>query len=195
MMAWRRTAAVAGLVLAAACSRSASAGADVQSFKGVPLAPNVTCFDAQCSSYNVRPYVRTHSRYGIGCMGNVPPGTEIKTKLPPESYAAADVGKPGFPALTRDEAGMLARIQQYVHSKTLRIAWVGRRSEGERAFIVFDASDGPCEVWAAGYPVLNGTCNEAYQPGENPYTTHGTPGCYPPNDHRPWMPAAGEPPR
>lgn len=101
----------------------------------------------------------------------------------PQSYLAKDIGKPGFPALKSEEASMVRRIERYVHSKTLRIAWV----DAGREFIVFDASDGPCETWAAGYSVLNGGCNELYEPGENPYHTHAGSGCYP--DHRPWMAA------
>ena len=116
-------------------------------------------------------------------MGNVPPGTQINPELPPQSYLASDVGKPDFPALRPEERATLQRIEQSVRSPTLRIAWVGAR--GGREFIVFDATDGPCEVWAAGYQVLNGYCNEFYQPGENPYHTHAVPDCFGPK--RPWM--------
>jgi hypothetical protein len=131
----------------------------------------------------VQPYVVTRSRYGIGCLGNVPPGTAPSTKPPPQSYLVKDTDKPGFPALKPSEASMVRRIVRYVHSSTLRIAWVN----DEREFIVFDANDGPCEVWAGGYSVLNGDCNEFYQPGENPYHTHAGTGCYPVK--RPWMTA------
>jgi hypothetical protein len=178
------------LACTTACAHPAAADSDVRSFNGVPLAPNVTCFDARCSSYNVQPYVRTRSRYGIGCMGNVPPGTTMNPQLPPESYAVGDIGKPGFPVLTPAEAGMVARIGRYVRSNALRIAWVHGAHEGERQFIVFNAVDGPCKVSAPGYPVLNGFCNEVFQPGEIPYNTHATTGCYPPNAKRPWMPNA-----
>jgi hypothetical protein len=116
-------------------------------------------------------------------MGNVPPGTTPNPEPPPQSYSVAFVGKPGFPVLRQDELATLRRIRAYVRSKTLRIAWVGGPSR--REFIVFDATDGPCEVWAAGYSVLNGGCNEFYQPGENPYWTHAGSGCYPTS--RPWM--------
>lgn len=170
-----------------ACAHAESTGSGVRSFNGVPLAPNITCADARCSSYNTWPYVRTRSRYGIGCMGNVSPGSVMSPKPPPESYAVGDIAKPNFPKLSASEAGTVARIGRYVHSKALRIAWVSHTHAGEGGFIVFDALDGPCEVWAPGYPVLNGTCNEFYQPGENPYDTHGSTGCLPPNAHRPWM--------
>jgi hypothetical protein len=119
-------------------------------------------------------------------MGNVPPGTKLDSEPPPQSYAVADIGKPGFPRLARDEATMVRRIQHYVRSSHLRIAWVGGGRFGSE-FIVFDATDGPCEVWAAGYAVLNGGCNEFYEPGENPYHTHAGSGCYPGDAHRPWL--------
>jgi hypothetical protein len=117
-------------------------------------------------------------------MGNVPPGQEIPEDLPPESYAVADVGKPGFPSLSPTELATVRRMQeQYADAKSLRIVWV-ESAAGPHHMIVFDAYDGPCEVWAGGYSVLNGTCNEFYQPGENPYHTHAGTGCYP-NDPRP----------
>lgn len=163
-------------------------GSSGRTVNGVPLAPNIRCGQADCRSYNVFPYVRTRSRYGIGCMGNVPPGTTPNPEPPPQSYAAADVGKPGFPVLSRDELATLRRIERYIASKALRIAWVGR--DGTQ-LIVFDATDGPCEVWAAGYGVLNGGCNEFYQPGENPYYTHAGSGCYP--SARPWMTPSAAP--
>jgi hypothetical protein len=159
-------------------------GQSQRTFHGVPLAPNVRCNAPRCSAYQVFPYIRTRSRYGIGCMGNTPPGTLPNPEAPPQSYAVADIGKPGFPALSADEGATVKRIQRYVHSKVLRIAWVaGYRRE----FIVFNATDGPCEVWAVGYKVLNGGCNEYYQPGENPYDTHAAPDCLPQELHRPWM--------
>ncbi len=130
------------------------------------------------------PYVRTRSRYGIGCLGNVPPGTTEPPEPPPQSFATSDIGRPGFPRLRASERGMIRRIQQSVRSKTLRIAWLDGATTPNH-FIVFDATDGPCEVWAGGYAVLNGACNEYYQPGENPYRTHPAPDCFATN--RPWM--------
>jgi hypothetical protein len=154
----------------------------------VPLAPNITCADSDCATYNVAPYVRTRSRYGIGCMGNPTPGHTPNPDPPPQSYAVADIDKPGFPALAPPEREMVQRIQRYVHSRTLRFAWLappGQRVKAE--FVVFDATAGPCEVAAGGYPVLNGDCNEYYQPGENPYFTHAGAGGCPLMPKRPWM--------
>lgn len=148
--------------------------------------PNITCFDPTCRSYNERPYVLTRSRYGTGCLGNVPPGTTPSRKPPPQSYLVNDIGKLGFPALKPGEASVVRRIQRYVRSSTLRIAWVDDGSE----FIVFDAKDGPCEVWAPGYGELNDyddSCNEYYEPGENPYRTHAGTRCDPVK--RLWMTA------
>jgi hypothetical protein len=120
-------------------------------------------------------------------MGNVPPGHTPSPQLPPQSYSVEDIGKTGFPALTHDERATVQRIKRYIHSKKLRIAWVGPDSVHATEFIVFDATDGPCEVWALGYKVLNGACNEYYEPGENPYGTHPAPDCFREDLHRPWM--------
>jgi hypothetical protein len=117
-------------------------------------------------------------------MGNTPPGTIPNSAPAPESYLVSDIGKAGMAALTAHELRLVRRISRYVPSKTLRFAWVDRDITGHD-FIVFDATDGPCEVWSAGYAVLNGDCNEFYQPGENPYGTHAGSGCYP--EKRPWM--------
>ena len=65
----------------------------------------------------------------------------------------------------------------------------GGYTRGGREFIVFDATDGACEVWAPGYKVLNGGCNEFYEPGENPYYTHPAPECFPEDVNPPWMTA------
>ena len=173
-------AAIATTVLIA-CSHTA---AQERAPNGVPLAPNVHCASQDCRVYNVYPYVRTRSKYGIGCMGNTPPGQPIHPELPPQSYLAADIGKPGFPKLRPSELQMVGRIRHDGHWKSLRIAWLGYATTPHN-FIVFDATDGPCEVGAGGYAVLDGDCNEFYQPGENPYSTHAGSGCYP--ESRPWM--------
>jgi hypothetical protein len=76
------------------------------------------------------------------------------------------------------------RIVHHVRSKTLRIAWV-EHATTPKAFIVFDAVSGPCVV-AGGDPVLNGVCNEFYEPGENPYNTLSSPTCLNPKK-RPWL--------
>ena len=103
-------------------------------------------------------------------------------KLPPrpQSYSVTDVGKPGFPKLTRGEAGEVQAIRRYADSDTLRLAWVNHGNE----FIVFDATEGPCSDFAPGYAVLNVKCpgHEYYQPGEDPYhgaaaRRHPPPGC------------------
>ncbi len=182
---------VAALALPSCLRSTGSNDADytkIRSIHGVPLAPNITCEFPGCTIYNVAPYVLTRSRYGIGCLGNVPPGTRPHQRLPPQSYAVADIGKPGFPVLGPSEAKMVHSIQRYVHSKTLRLAWLGSREPGVKGeFIVFDATDGPCSAGAYGYLVLNGDCNEYYEPGESPYGTHPGPGGCAETEHRPWM--------
>src|ERR1700739_220307 len=119
--------AIAGVVFSmlATCSvpNPSPAATPINSWLGIPLAPNVSC-QGLCSSYNVQPYVRTRSQYGLGCMGNVPPGTKIPTVLPPESYLVADIGKSGVPTLTARELRTAQHYALPANSKTLRIVWV-----------------------------------------------------------------------
>jgi hypothetical protein len=168
--------------LAVACSHRADVTQRLAP-NGVTLAPNITCADADCKAYNVQPYVLYRTRYGIGCLGNVAPGTTPNPERPPQSYRVQDVGRPGFPALTLNEAALIKRVKRYVKSDTLRIARVDWATT-PRGFIIFDASDGPCTTGAI-YSVLNGGCNEMYEPGENPYKTMPVPGCVP--TKRPWL--------
>ena len=173
---------VVGYLLAAGCASSSNA--EKQKVRGVALAANIICFDAACRDYSVLPMIRSRSRYGTRCMGNTPPGEEPNEKPAPESFLISDVGKPGFPTLRPFERRIVIRIRHFAKSSFLRIAWVDDASTTNN-FIVFDAIDGPCEVSAPGYGVLNGECAEVYEPGENPYITHDVPSCYPMK--RPWM--------
>lgn len=155
----------------------------ITSFHGIPLAPGVVCATPDCTSYNVRPHVRIRSTYGIGCLGNVPPGSVPDPHTPPESFRLADVGRRGVPALSPAERRLVARIERYTADRpTLRFARVDATTAN--GFIVFDALDGPCGT-SRPYEVLNGSCNEFYEPGENPYHTMPAPGCFP--QKRPWM--------
>ena len=179
---------LAMLALTMACSHGT-----MRTYKGVPLAPNVSCSAPDCTGFTVRPYVRIRTKYGIGCLGDVAPGTTPNPIPPPLTYAAYDAGKEGVPPLTVRQASILKRIQHFRQSKTLRFGWVEAfRSGTGRDFIVFDATDGPCEVAAGGYEILNGGCdNMFYQPGENPYRTHaGSTGDWP--CKRPWGYSRGD---
>jgi hypothetical protein len=168
---------------AVACSRRPDAVAQRLAPNGVALAPNVTCPTSDCNGYNVHPNVLYRSRYGIGCLGNVPPGTTPNPERPPQSYRIRDVGRPGFPKLTSQEVALVQRVRHYVRSDTLRIAWIDSATT-QNGFIIFDASDGPCST-DGRYMVLNGSCNEFYEPGENPYETKAAPDCIP--TKRPWL--------
>jgi hypothetical protein len=101
----------------------------------------------------------------------------------PRSFLVRDLGKPGVPALDSDQLKTIHQIQQYVHAKTLRFAFVGRASQD---FIVFNAKLGPCLDAAGGYVLLNGECGDFYEPGEDPWYRHALPGgtCGP---SRPWI--------
>jgi hypothetical protein len=81
------------------------------------------------------------------------------------------------------EAALVKRVTHDVESDTLRIAWVDWATT-PKGFIIFDASDGPCTT-GHPYSVLNGSCNEIYEPGENPYETKAAPDCFP--TKRPWL--------
>jgi hypothetical protein len=172
--------AIAAIALSSGCAKPARDDAATVHFKnGVALALNTTCLELDCRTYRTAPYVRTQSRFGVGCLGNVPPGATANPQPPPQSYLVADLGKPGVPRLNRDESATLARIRRYVTSATLRIAWVD--SSNNDKLIIFDARDGPCVGY---YPVLNGTCNEIFEPEETPYHTIPTPECL--GTPRPW---------
>jgi hypothetical protein len=171
----RAVLATSAAIALSLCSQAPAPQPTQSTFLGVPLAPNVRCADPACRSFNVEPYVRIRTRYGIGCMGDVPPGSTPNPLPPPLSFAVKDLGKSGMPRLSTTELHAVRRIERIAPSPTLRFAWVDGGDKPE--FIIFNASDGPCEVWAAGYQVLNGYCNEFYQPGENPYHTHAVPDC------------------
>jgi hypothetical protein len=106
------------------------------------------------------------------------------TMIEPLTYAAADAGKPGVPPLTRSERHMLHRIEHYVHSSTLRFAWV-EHATPPRHFIIYDADRGLCVLANAPYKVLNGGCNEYYGSGEYPFDTKPAPDCF--GTRPPWM--------
>lgn len=96
-----------------------------------------------------------------------------------ESYSIADVGKPGVPKLSRSDSNVLHGIEEYIHSATMRFAFVGGR------FIVYDAITGVCSPQAPGYFNLAGACNEYYTPPLDITATHAEPDClFPP---RPWI--------
>jgi len=98
----------------------------------------------------------------------------------PRNYSIFDIGKRGVPILTKKQRKMLSSIREYVKSPTLRFTFI------YDDLVVFDATDGPCfDGGAPGYPVLNGACNEYYQPGEDPRKTVPAPGCIGPP--RPWI--------
>lgn len=126
-------------------------------------------------------------KYAIRCSGYVVPGVPRPMKPSPLSYSAADVGKPGVPRLTKDQMASLKLIQRTQRPKHLRFVFLSE-SAGPgpvpNDFIIFDAEAGPCADFAPGYPVLNvrhpvnpktrrSMYSLYYEPGENPYTTHG----------------------
>ena len=115
---------------------------------------------------------RSVSKMGAQC---IPYG-----KLRPEgprSYLVSDIGKPGVPHLDARAMRAIHKIQRYVHSSTLRFV--------AEPFMLFDATRGPCLDIAGEYPLLNGACNEFYEPGEDPYHAKAAPGDICPK--YPWM--------
>jgi hypothetical protein len=97
----------------------------------------------------------------------------------PIIYRVADVGRRGVPKLDKHERDEIRTISKFVRSRYLRFAVLG----GD--VVVFNAFRGDCVYDAPGYPVLNGACNEYYQPGLDPNVTHPMPGCLGPP--RPWV--------
>jgi hypothetical protein len=162
---------------------------------GVFVASLLLC--SSCTSSHNRATIQAaaaHSdlvqkQYGVACSAYHALDTPWNTRPSPLSYAVSDLGKPGVPKFTARESAVLTRIQRYVHSETLRFAWVYGWKPHD--FIVYDATDGPCADFALGYEVLDGPCDVFYEPGENPYQTH--PG--PPEGitcKRPWGTATGD---
>jgi hypothetical protein len=101
---------------------------------------------------------------------------------PPPSYAVADIGRLGVPVLSRNQLRLIQRIRRSVKSDHLRFVWYSPTS-----FMVYDAVAGACIDTAPGYPVLNGACNEYYEPGEDPQRTNVAPDCTEAAKSRPWM--------
>lgn len=110
------------------------------------------------------------------------PGQAPNVKELPQSYSVRDIARPGFPHLTRVEATLVERVAYYVKSKTLRISWI-RSATTNKRFIIFDAIYGPCG--GNGYVVLNGECNEIYEPTDIPFHTVPVPNCF--AIKRPWL--------
>ena len=103
----------------------------------------------------------------------------------PRSFSIGSIGKAGVPQLNLAELAIVRTIARFVRSKTLRftfVSWPGphRRKLARPGveFLVFDAREGPCADFAPGYEVLDGDCNEYYEPGENPFAPHAMPGCF-----------------
>ena len=156
-----RVALLLSSLLAAACSsggRSASSDSRVTPEPGNPVAVG---------------------RYGIGCRTYQKPNI-----VGPPSYRANDVGRPGVPPLSQSQRRMLHSIQRYVHSRTLRFAFLDNSFS---PFVIFDAEFGPCTGFAPGYWVMNSTSvNTYYEPGEAPGDVHAVPGEAAPTAG-PWM--------
>jgi len=145
------------------------------------------CADADCRTYNYLPVIARRVKYGFACAGNVPPGSAPNPIEPPIEYNARDVGKPGFPPLNQRELRTLRNIEATNSSPSLKIAWLGQ-SKPKSGFFVFDDPGAPCNT-LGGFKVLNGACNEFYEPDENPYRTipvpaEAMPACRSSTQHR-----------
>jgi hypothetical protein len=115
---------------------------------------------------------------GIACDVWNPGRTLRRT---PPSFRVADLGRSGVPRPDRKDLEMMRKIRRYVHSGTLRFAYLS-----PQWFIVYDAVWGPCTGSAPGYSVLNGGCNESYMPSNQSDITIPLPDCISPP--RPWIP-------
>lgn len=109
---------------------------------------------------------------GVTCKGYADPEPGGQ-----KSYAVSEIASRGVPPLTHGQASLIHRIRRYIHSNTLRFAFL------ETGFIVFNAPNWPCSDIPPGDLVLNAV-NSFYQPGENAFNTHGMPD---PPTPGPWM--------
>jgi len=107
----------------------------------------------------------------------------------PIIYRVADIGKPGVPRLSRMQEVMIASIRKYVLSPALSFVR-GGDAPSTPDLIVFNPISDLCRNIAGGFAVLNGSCNQEYQPGENPNAIVPTSGmCVMPP--RAWMKEPG----
>jgi hypothetical protein len=128
------------------------------------------CASADCRTYNALPVIARRAKYGFACTGNVPPGSTPNPIEPPIEYNARDVGKLGFPPLNQRDLRTLKKIEVTNSSRSLKIAWLA-----QSRFLVFDDPGTPCGTLGV-FKVINGECDEFYEPGENPYRTIPVPG-------------------
>lgn len=110
---------------------------------------------------------------GIAC--------QVGDQLGWASYRVSDLGKPDVPLLNQRERKQLNQILRFVHPATLRFVKVS----GD--FYVFDwqGQRDLCDPDAPPTFVLNGACNEYYQPVDL-VGTMAAPSCSGPS--RPWIP-------
>jgi hypothetical protein len=129
----------------------------------VPAKPGWSCFQSV-------------AKYGVRCSGYIAQGQTPNPVPAPPSYSVRDIGRPGVPALGTSDLKTIAAIARKTGTRTLRFAILSYYGRPTRlpAFIVFDATDGPCDDDAPGYVVLNEAPydNLFYEPGENPYSPH-----------------------
>lgn len=115
---------------------------------------------------------------GVACRRN--------DKVGPPSYSVTLIGKPDVPRLSAADLATLHRIIKYVHPATLRFAYLDKMPE-HRRFIVFNARPNRlCDPTQTPFVVLNGACNEYYEPLDVMFTTTAAMGCV--NPPRPWIP-------
>jgi hypothetical protein len=92
--------------------------------------------------------------------------------LGPPSYLVSDMGKPGAPVPDSSDVTTLHKMLRYVHSATLRYAFLGNE------FIVYDAVNGPYSM-EVPYAVLNErSCNAMYAPVDRPDALSASTGCW-----------------
>jgi hypothetical protein len=125
---------------------------------------------------DVAPQLVKVGRYGISCRR---PGGDPT----PPSYLVSDLGKPGVAILPPDEAALVRRLTQHVHSKTLRFVLVNR----DPFIVLYDAYPDEadlCQTSPSGPYMYNVSGNLTYLPGLDDENT--APGDIP-NTPGPWM--------
>jgi len=92
-------------------------------------------------------------------------------------------GRPGVPRIAPQDLAKLRRMLRYIHPSYLRFAYLSAMPKGHR-FIIFNAAPSAlCSQHV--FSVLNGSCNEYYEPSDVMFTSTPATSCI--NPPRPWI--------
>lgn len=123
----------------------------------------------------------TESRRVLQVREGLGTACQVGNDLGWASYRVSDIGKPDVPLLNQRERNQLNQILKFVHPTTLRFV----KTSG--VFYIFDwqGKRDLCDPDASPAFLLNGACNEYYQPVDLAGTI-AAPSCA--SIPRPWIP-------